>query len=520
MAQYLYTQAVTVDDPTIKIAIAVNADTMSFDEAKDRIEAILLKSDTDAYDQSLAALRGSLSNEPAFVQAVDRLAAVHLLDDEGFNAISNGLMTALSAGDMRTPARLLDSVIDAREVLLNDVARIDRAEEHLLTAMSDAADPELARTFGVHFRQDMSADLANLLQIDPKVAPGLETVRRVMQGYTSGNEAIPGKRYKKPDSRSQPTAFLDLTFSAGKSVSVTYGLSSPEDRQLIQDAHNKAVDTAMHRIADAVGFVRLGDGGSKGSEPGDVAWISFEHHYSRTGDPQLHNHVALLNVVKSRESDKVGSLPLYNTHGHFKEWRETYQKALTVNLGKLGLQVEYDSLKIEARIVNVPDHVIEVFSQRTAQAEAFLREHGIEPSKLSPSERSAAMTQASFQTRQPAYAVQPDPGNWSVQADSAGWAFTSTISPNVRGVQSLHTVLNATQKQAQAVQAVANQPGQTQTQSTTQSQTAQRVQTAIEQRKYDTQQRRSIGHTSPDNRYNRADLEEITWKEHVPTLKL
>jgi hypothetical protein len=129
-----------------------------------------------------------------------------------------------------------------------------------------------------------------------------------------------------------PVGFVDLTFSADKSLSVAWALAPTEaERGALLDIHQRAVADAMTYAETKLGFARKGQGGADGVEPGALGWISFQHYTARpavdierhdkegraytdirevplqTADPQLHTHVTVFNSVLT-ESGRIGAI--------------------------------------------------------------------------------------------------------------------------------------------------------------------------------------------------------------------
>jgi hypothetical protein len=158
----------------------------------------------------------------------------------------------------------------------------------------------------------------------------------------------------------------------------------------------------MHQIADKIGFIRNRRDGLDKRDPADVTWVQWQHHVSRRGDPQLHTHVSLLNVVRSQVDGKVGTLDTFLLHGFYHKPRETYHRTLASGLGNLGFQVELDAKATTAVITNVPEQILRHFSGRTAEAERWLQEKlGPSFASLTPHQRSTWLGHAAAKTRPP-----------------------------------------------------------------------------------------------------------------------
>jgi len=114
---------------------------------------------------------------------------------------------------------------------------------------------------------------------------------------------------------------FDLTFSVPKSVSVAWAAADELGRQVIEDALHDAVGEALRYVeAEAVRTWRRRD-----TEPAsDFIAASFLHDTNRELEPQLHVHVAVMNMATTPEG-KVQALdgrPIYghaSTAGHLAE---------------------------------------------------------------------------------------------------------------------------------------------------------------------------------------------------------
>jgi conjugative relaxase-like TrwC/TraI family protein len=93
---------------------------------------------------------------------------------------------------------------------------------------------------------------------------------------------------------------FDVTFSAPKSVSLLFGIGDDRLRRTVRDAHDAAVAEAFGYLERAAALARRGSA-SRGTLEvvagrGLVA-AAFRHRTSRAGDPQLHTHVLVANLV-------------------------------------------------------------------------------------------------------------------------------------------------------------------------------------------------------------------------------
>jgi len=104
-----------------------------------------------------------------------------------------------------------------------------------------------------------------------------------------GSQGVPGKG-------SVPG--FDLTFSAPKSVSLTWALGGPEAGQAVMEAHRRSVEAALDYMQRQACWTRRGAGGAEFVPGNGYLAAAFEHRSSRNGDPQLHTHVLVANATR------------------------------------------------------------------------------------------------------------------------------------------------------------------------------------------------------------------------------
>ncbi len=98
--------------------------------------------------------------------------------------------------------------------------------------------------------------------------------------------------------RRRSVAGYDLTFTVPKSLSVVFGLKGPEASDLVAGAHREAVDAAVDYVERHAVAVRRGSGSERALSGCDgVLAAGFTHCLSRAGDPHLHTHVVVANLV-------------------------------------------------------------------------------------------------------------------------------------------------------------------------------------------------------------------------------
>jgi conjugative relaxase-like TrwC/TraI family protein len=98
--------------------------------------------------------------------------------------------------------------------------------------------------------------------------------------------------------RRRSVAAYDLTFTVPKSLSVLFGLGGHEVSDLVAGAHRDAVDAAVDYMERRAAAVRRGTGAKRALSGSDgVLAAGFTHCLSRAGDPHLHTHVVVANLV-------------------------------------------------------------------------------------------------------------------------------------------------------------------------------------------------------------------------------
>ncbi|MBW4025707.1 MAG: relaxase domain-containing protein, partial [Proteobacteria bacterium] len=253
--------------------------------------------------------------------------------------------------------------------------------------------------------------------------------------------------------------YVDLCWSADKSVSLAWAFAPTEaERNIIAQAHRDAVSSALLYVEAEIGQARRGKAGQDGAEPGQIGWVRFDHYASRptvevprvdrasgeaytelvtlkvAGDPQLHTHVAIPNVVLT-EGGRVGGLDLQRLEGRIKEFGAYYQAHLATNLRCHGVEVALDPATGAARVTAIPEPVRAAFSKRTQQgteaARAYARSLGLDWDSLD-AERKIGLAKQGVQgdPRQVKQDDLSDWASWRRQADSLDWQPASVLQPD------------------------------------------------------------------------------------------
>jgi conjugative relaxase-like TrwC/TraI family protein len=97
----------------------------------------------------------------------------------------------------------------------------------------------------------------------------------------------------------QTVAGFDLTFSPVKSVSTLWAVADPRVAAQIERAHQTAVGDALRFLEQHALFTREGPQGIRQVNVHGLVAAAFTHRDSRSGDPDLHTHVAVANKVQT-----------------------------------------------------------------------------------------------------------------------------------------------------------------------------------------------------------------------------
>lgn len=241
-----------------------------------------------------------------------------------------------------------------------------------------------------------------------------DDLRAVLAGESpGGGEPLVGRR----GGRRAPG--WDLTFSAPKSVSVLYALGGADMASEVTDAHQVAVSEALSYLERyATVSRRRGEGGIEQVAGEGLVVAAFQHRTSRAGDPQLHTHALVANVVR-HSGGRWGAVHSPVMYRHLRTAGFVYQAVLRGELTER-LGVSWEGVHNGySEITDVEQGLRELFSKRRAEIEEALDERG---------EDSARAAQvAAHQTRKAKeYGVDEDDlyERWESEAERAGFGRT------------------------------------------------------------------------------------------------
>jgi hypothetical protein len=294
-----------------------------------------------------------------------------------------------------------------------------------------------------------------------------EQREEILSGRTASGGALTTKQYhERMDTSRARIGYVDLTFSAPKSVSVAWAFApTGAERGIIHQAHTDAIASVMQDVEAQLGRARKGDGGKDGWEAGSIGWVSFDHYTARptvavvktdregndytelhnfkspggriAGDMQLHTHTAVFNAVLT-ETGRMGGLWTDQLDGKVKEWGALYQAYLATNLRKHGVDVVLDDRTEMARLTAIPEYVTEHFSKRTVggteAARAYAAEQGLDWDSLDADRKIGLLKQGVQDPRGAKSDDMSDIEIWRRAAEALGYQHASVLRPDAKQV--------------------------------------------------------------------------------------
>jgi conjugative relaxase-like TrwC/TraI family protein len=176
-------------------------------------------------------------------------------------------------------------------------------EEHLFRMLGLLADPVTGMPLGstpTKTAATLSQRIAARVSAVPDDVSPKERADRVA--------AIEAEEKARTQKLGTPVAGFDLTFSPAKSISVAWALAEPQTKQIIFDCHREAIAIVLAFAEAEVFHSRSGAGGMVEEDIEGIVAAAFTHFDSRTGDPQLHDHVVILNRARSVSDGKWRTL--------------------------------------------------------------------------------------------------------------------------------------------------------------------------------------------------------------------
>lgn len=264
-------------------------------------------------------------------------------------------------------------------------------------------------------------------------------------------------RESKPKSNS--VAGFDMVFTPPKSVSVAWGLGDESLREGVQKAHEAAIADVVKFLEEQVIMTRRGAGGVRQIDiDGGLIATKFRHWDSRSGDPNLHDHLVISNRVKGADGQwsSIDGRTLF-------QWNvaasELYNAKLAEHLEQtLGLVCVPDATKSELspvmEIAGINREMVEQFSSRRSEISAeldrlkaeYVEAHGHAPGRKAMLELAQQATLSTRPHKSEAKSLQDLCEEWAAKAE----ALSRTGEVNIPTGEDLKKHLEAASEQARA----------------------------------------------------------------------
>lgn len=171
----------------------------------------------------------------------------------------------------------------------------------------------------------------------------------------------------------QPVAGVDLVFTPVKSVSVLWALGDERIRGQVEQAHEAAWRRAFAYVEQHAALTRTGAAGIAQVDTHGLVAAAFDHPDSRTGDPNLHTHVAVSAKVQGLDG-RWRAVDLRVLHAMAVSASETYNTAIEDEIRtRLGVEFaprETGRGRLPVREIDgIPQALLTAFSSRRTQIE-------------------------------------------------------------------------------------------------------------------------------------------------------
>lgn len=236
-------------------------------------------------------------------------------------------------------------------------------------------------------------------------------------------------RESKPKSNS--VAGFDMVFTPPKSVSLAWGLGDESLREGVQKAHEAAIADVVKFLEEQVIMTRRGAGGVRQIDiDGGLIATKFRHWDSRSGDPNLHDHLVISNRVKGSDGQwsAIDGRTLY-------QWNvaasELYNAKLAEYLEQnLGLVCVPDAAKSELspvmEIAGINREMVEKFSSRRSEISEeldrlkaeYVEAHGHAPGRKAMLELAQQATLATRPHKSEAKSLKNLCEEWAAKAET------------------------------------------------------------------------------------------------------
>jgi len=229
--------------------------------------------------------------------------------------------------------------------------------------------------------------------------------------------------------RQAPVAGFDLTFSPSKSISTAWALADEGTKGVIYECHRRAIDYVLTYAEREVFHSRSGHAGVVQEDITGVVATAFTHWDSRAGDPQLHDHVVVLNRAKSVSDGRWRTLDSRGLYKSVIMLGEMHQGVLSDFLtGALG--VGWDARRRRHtdtprwEIAGVPEALMREFSQRAEQIAGY--KDRLRADFVAARGRTPTAVEDMRLHQQATLATRPDKEHRSLAQMTEGWRERAT----------------------------------------------------------------------------------------------
>ena len=189
-------------------------------------------------------------------------------------------------------------------------------------------------------------------------------------------------------------AGFDATFSAPKSVSLLAEIG--QDIRIV-DAHREATAVALTFLEQHAAYGRITEKGDTRTEhTSNLVIATFDHHTSRSGDPQLHSHSVIMNVTQ-REDGAWRALAGEKLYEAKMAAGAVYRATLAHELQDLGYHIQVTHADGRFEVAGITNAQLDEFSQRSQDIRQAMADYGLSGAK--ESERATLLTRESKQDR-------------------------------------------------------------------------------------------------------------------------
>ncbi|HSS08722.1 MAG TPA: MobF family relaxase [Acidimicrobiales bacterium] len=253
-----------------------------------------------------------------------------------------------------------------------------------------------------------------------------------LRALVEGRDPVRGTPLVRDDGKRTVRAF-DVTLSPPKSVSLLWAFATAETSSVVSIAHVEAVAEALAFLDGRAGVTRQQSGGVRRRvATSGLAVATFVHRTSREGDPQLHSHCVISNLVCRPDGSWVAidGTPLYEwAKAAGSVYQEELRRRLSERLG-VAWRADWNGCR---EMLGFSERQLDCFSKRTGQIRDYQQAKGIEPADAK--ERMIADEKASVATRRAKdQSLTPErlQGRWQQEAKQVGLKTGPALDDRVR----------------------------------------------------------------------------------------